>query len=288
MPKAITYPFQASPQQLTKHIEEYINVTVGTLSSFYLELPSGEHFVKYARFQTAYDQLKAATRAFATLDRKLILEAARKDALVIVVLRCMVGLSPPEVADICTETQQVPVTQGFARGVDQRAREGADLFGRARPETVRRLTAVIEAMCSAIERGATPTTPLVLHRLDKIDTVRGLDSLRQAARQGVDYSALLYERLLGRPFASHRDSVSEMIGDIVESQVIATLSAAHVPFHKTGRAEKISGFDQAPDFLVPDLKAPKVVIEAKLTQDDGTARDKVTRVQHLGTLSKGG
>ena len=34
--------------------------------------------------------------------------------------------------------------------------------------------------------------------------------------------------------------------------------------------------------------APQVVIEAKLTEDDGTARDKVTRVQHLGTLSMEG
>jgi len=30
------------------------------------------------------------------------------------------------------------------------------------------------------------------------------------------------------------------------------------------------------------------VIEAKLTEDDGTARDKVTRIQHLGELSTKG
>ncbi len=30
---------------------------------------------------------------------------------------------------------------------------------------------------------------------------------------------------------------------------------------------------------------PQVVIEAKITEDDGTARDKVTRVQHLDELS---
>ena len=37
----------------------------------------------------------------------------------------------------------------------------------------------------------------------------------------------------------------------------------------------------------PEKVAP-VVFEAKLTEDDGTARDKVTRVQHLGTLSMDG
>jgi hypothetical protein len=30
---------------------------------------------------------------------------------------------------------------------------------------------------------------------------------------------------------------------------------------------------------------PQVVIEAKITEDDGTARDKVTRVQHLASIS---
>jgi len=36
---------------------------------------------------------------------------------------------------------------------------------------------------------------------------------------------------------------------------------------------------------VPDEFSPQVVIEAKITEDDGTARDKITRVQHLGSLS---
>ncbi len=42
--------------------------------------------------------------------------------------------------------------------------------------------------------------------------------------------------------------------------------------------------DQAPDFLVPDQFQPVVLLEAKLAEDDGTARDKVTRVQHLAEL----
>ena len=36
---------------------------------------------------------------------------------------------------------------------------------------------------------------------------------------------------------------------------------------------------------MPDEFNPQIVIEAKLTEDDGTARDKITRVQHLGSLS---
>ncbi len=49
-----------------------------------------------------------------------------------------------------------------------------------------------------------------------------------------------------------------------------------------------SGFDQTPDFIIPSEFNPQVIIEAKITEDDGTARDKVTRIQHLGELSMAG
>jgi hypothetical protein len=99
---------------------------------------------------------------------------------------------------------------------------------------------------------------------------------------------LLYERFLGRPFAGHRDSVSELVGDVVESEIEDVLARAGISYRKTKRAAKVPGFDQAPDFVVPSAENPKVVIEAKLTEDDGTARDKVTRVQHLAELASRG
>jgi hypothetical protein len=58
-----------------------------------------------------------------------------------------------------------------------------------------------------------------------------------------------------------------------------------ISYRKTKHTERVAGFDQAPDFIVPDEVNPHVVIEAKITEDNGTARDKVRRVQHLGALS---
>jgi len=127
-----------------------------------------------------------------------------------------------------------------------------------------------------------------LYRLDKADTKNGLASLQPLADLGVPYAMLLYERFLGRPFAGHRDSVSELVGDILESAIETQLAVAKISFRKTRRAERVSGFDQAPDFIVPDEFNPEIVIEAKITENDGTARDKVTRVQHLGSLSMQG
>ena len=119
------------------------------------------------------------------------------------------------------------------------------------------------------------------HRLAKADTAKGLSSLQNAANLHVPYAVLLYERYLGRPYASHRDSVSELVGDLMENAIEEQLQSRNITYRKTGRAERIEGFDQAPDFFVPTEFAPTVIIEAKLTNDDGTARDKVTRLIRL-------
>ncbi len=95
---------------------------------------------------------------------------------------------------------------------------------------------------------------------------------------------LLYERFLGRPFATYRDSISKKVGDILEDALRARLDSSRVPYHQAGVAERFEDMDQAPDFLIPNRLQPAVVLEAKLAEDDGTARDKVTRVQHLAEL----
>jgi hypothetical protein len=79
--------------------------------------------------------------------------------------------------------------------------------------------------------------------------------------------------------------VSELVGDSLESAIETVLHNAGVSFRKTKRAERVEGFDQTPDFIIPSEFNPQIIIEAKITEDDGTARDKVTRIQHLGELS---
>lgn len=77
---------------------------------------------------------------------------------------------------------------------------------------------------------------------------------------------LLYERFLGRPpFAGHRDSVSDLIGDSLESAIEDVLTKAGISFRKTKRAERIEGFDQVPDFT-------------PVLQKSETFRDKASRV----------
>jgi hypothetical protein len=68
-------------------------------------------------------------------------------------------------------------------------------------------------------------------------------SLRRSADLHVPYAMLLYERYLGRPFAFHRDSVSELIGDVMESAIESRLHKSRITYRKTKRAERVPGFD---------------------------------------------
>jgi hypothetical protein len=149
-----------------------------------------------------------------------------------------------------------------------------------------RVRALVQTACELLTDGCPDVPPGRIHRLQKADTTGGLVAVRNLAEIGAPYAMLLYERFLGRPFAGHRDSVSELVGDNLESAIEEALVQNGVSFRKTRRAERIIGFDQAPDFIVPDEFNPKVVIEAKMTEDDGTARDKVTRIIRLCQMSE--
>ena len=150
--------------------------------------------------------------------------------------------------------------------------------------TGKRIRAMIDAGVKLVTQGAGTVPTGIVHRLDKADTSQGLKSVQSVADLGAPYPVLLYERFLGRPYATHRDSVSELVGEVVESAIKNVLTDAKVSFRETKHAEKIPGFDQMPDFIIPDEFTPVALIEAKLTEDDGTARDKVARVQRLRTL----
>jgi hypothetical protein len=281
-------PFEVAFSDLETHIETYVDSVFASLRSEFLTLPKGKGFVEYPIFEEGYEALKRQTGNFRTLEPDAIFDLVRSAPITMIVLRSILGFTPPEWAYVTTEQANVEVPQGAARTLDRNIRlHPTKPLPAGGGVTEQRMRAMIATACRLLVDGA-PATPGLLHRLDKADTRHGLRSIQPLADIGVPYAMILYERFLGRPFAGHRDSVSELVGDVVEAAVEAVLANGQISYRKTRRAERVEGFDQAPDFIVPSEFNPKVVIEAKLTEDDGTARDKVTRVQHLGTLSMRG
>jgi hypothetical protein len=267
-------------------IDPLIDEVFGELKSGFLELPKGKGFVEYPIFESGYEALKKASSEFTVLDPDNLIKAVYGTPMAFIVLRTILGFTPSEWADVTTERTDVPVDQGAARALDRRLRVAPlTPLKDVNSITDQRIKAMVRTAIQMLERGIGDADQLlILHRLNKVDTAEGIKSIQPIAKLGVPYPALLYERLLGRPFAGHRDSVSELVGDVVEGAIEDVLSKAGVSYRKTKRAERVTGFDQAPDFIVPDEFNPSVVIEAKLTEDDGTARDKVARVQRLRTL----
>jgi hypothetical protein len=283
----VSRPFELTEEELNARLDEMVAATFGDLQSQFLVLPKSPGFIEFRDFQTAYETLKRATAAFADFSESTVWAALAEDSLVLVVLRTILGLSPPEWADLARTERGSDVNQQVARSLDVKVRQERGTLARLRTSsgvTKARVEALVSVAVEYITRGAPEGAADTVHRLAKVDTAEGLASLKHVAAAHVPYAVLLYERYLGRPFASYRDSVSELVGDVMESAIEELLSRAKITFRKTKRAERVPGFEQAPDFFVPTELAPAVIIEAKITGDDGTARDKVARILRLAAM----
>lgn len=296
-------PFELSREGLELHLEQMVDVTFSDIVSEFLLMPAGDAFIKYPEFRGAYEVLKHHTDAFENFTATAAQHALMENAGVLGVLRAILGMTAPEWGELARSELNSDITQGAARTLDRRCREDPTYIQRAqhryhavierahsrkqappeRPKSLKRVAALVEIAIQYITRGAPSEQEGVIHRLSKFDTSTGIDSLRYAAKENVPYAVLLYERYLGRPFAGHRDAVSELVGELMESAIEERLRNTGVSYRKTGRAERIPGFGQAPDFCIPDELSPAVIIEAKITSDDGTARDKVARIKELET-----
>ena len=282
------YPFELPYSEVRADLDTYVDAVFSCLESEFLVMPKGIGFIDYPVFEQGYEALKHATKGFTLLDPEALLQKTFEAPVVILVLRTMLGFTPPEWAYVATLQTGVEVSQGFVRSLDRKIRLSPLSPLADGKVTVERVKALIETACRLLKEGAPDVSSDKIHRLDKADTKTGMSGVQTLAGMGAPYAMLLYERFLGRPFAGHRDSVSDLIGDSLESAIEDALSKAGVSYRKTKRAEKIPGFDQTPDFIIPSEFNPQIIIEAKITEDDGTARDKATRIQHLGELSMAG
>lgn len=292
----ILHPFLYDVANLTGDaLDPYVAAVCNSLTSNFLSMPRGDGFIEYPLFDDAYETLKRNTNAFEILDAEALTGLVLQKPLILAVLRTIAGFSPPELAHLATiegESAGIEVDQGWARNFDKKARLAAMAgkplsAGGTRAETLQRINLSVKTACKYIMAGGR-SNAATIHRLDKVDTAGGLATVRTCAQTNVAYSMLLYERMLGGPFITHRNSVSGLVGDVMESAVEQQLIHYGITHHKTGHAEQILGFEQAPDFIVTNPANPRVVIEAKITEDDGTARDKMTRIWRLGDICRRG
>jgi hypothetical protein len=89
-------PFEIEPTDLEIRLDEMVSVTFGDLQSQFLVLPRGGGFIPFEDFQDAYEVLKRHTGGFASFNESAVWAAIEENALALLVLRTILGLSPPE------------------------------------------------------------------------------------------------------------------------------------------------------------------------------------------------
>lgn len=216
------YPFEADPQEVLANPDDFVEAVFSSLESAFLTLPKGDAFVEYPAFEGAYEALKKATGSFSQLPREQISDLVYANPLCLLVIRSILGFTPPEWAYVASERKGEDIDQNFARDLERRARFEPLRPMRHTPLRDARLKAMLEVACDLMEEGSPKPSPVTVHRLDKADTASGLETIKSLAALGAPYAMLLYERFLGRPFAGHRDSVSGLVGDSLKTMLIAT------------------------------------------------------------------
>lgn len=252
------FPFEATFDEIKTNPTAYISSIFSCLESDFLTMPKGKGFIEYPVFEKGYEALKQASLGFSELSLEKILRTVFSEPISIIVLRSIIGFTPPEWAYLTTQKTGVQVTQGYARSLDRKIRMAPEIPLNDSGVTGDRVRALVQTACNILIEGAPEVETKKIHRLDKADTKNGISGIQALAKMGVPYAMLLYERFLGRPFAGHRDSVSDLIGDSLESAIEDILSKAGISYRKTKRAERIQGFDQSPDFIIPSEFNPQI------------------------------
>ena len=146
------FPFEASFDQVRTNLDPYVDAVFGCLHSEFLVMPKGSGFVDFRTFDTGYEQLKRSTAGFRDVTPLTLSSAVFDSPISLIVLRCMLGFTPPEWAYLATRYTGIEVTQGAARTIDRNIRKDPH---RPLPSglTEQRISALIAVACELLAKG---------------------------------------------------------------------------------------------------------------------------------------
>lgn len=251
------------------------------LTPLYHAVPWSDWIIERETFLKIFRLTSELVGDFSVISAPRISETISRYPRSLMVFRLVTGYTWNEFSDILLTKLDTGIQPQKLQQIE-RAETIEDVPGRPSEDAIRKLG---EALFGIVEK-----TLMVLpddldpdrfrSRQDKIDTEEGWASVHRCVTEGISLADLLYERYTGRPFAYVRDALSEQKGDILEDALENLLKEHRIPYDRITDNE-IPGFEQAPDYALPDRQKPVVVIESKLAEDGGTARDKASRIERL-------
>ena len=272
-----------------------------TQPSFHL-VPRGNAMASQTDFTAGYDALAAATGNFsdisqATLTRALLITPAGLPALRMIA--CLTNKELAVTMKLLDPTLKVSdeTLKKFQHGEPPDLSATGRRAEQAEAKRVALASAIVTAIKATMDRQILTVpdnaTATFHSKLDHQDTIGGWASVHATAVNGVPYSALLYHRYVGGVWRQVQDAYSEVKGDnILEVPLERLLRAEGVPFYRAPSGQKGAaetarryGVDPGPDFVIPE-EQPAVVIESKVAEDGGTARDKADRFMNFADSAR--
>ena len=245
----------------------------------YYELPT---------FRAAYQEASERTSQFTDVSQDTLIEMLLSAPSTLLVLRTILGLTPQEFAkttDLVAEPLGMkPLTPSRVNSMERNGNIGPK-------KTAYNTASLVAATVSgALDGSLFPDPPGDLRpKQQKFDTEDGWGTVKELARDGVPYDVFLHQRHYGGAFRQILDATSTKRGNIVEDAVEELFEQHHIPYIRTGahnQADIARRFGikvtPAPDFVVFDQAgALRAMLECKLVNDGGTARDKALRFERL-------
>lgn len=255
-------------------------------------IPRGDTMADERDFDFAYECLAEHTENFADVSEENLIEALSESPLVLAPLRMILGFTYNELSWAMKLTRTGTTTSGTTLRNFERGPEPHRITAR-RSEMIETVAATaVAAMDRSILHIPESARRFFHSKLDKRDTMAGWNTVAVAAG-GVPYSTLLYQRYVGGVWRQIQDAYSEVKGDKLLEQPIADLFDANgVSYYRSGtgasgatETERKFGLSPGPDFVLPE-ESPTVIIESKVAEDGGTARDKAARIKNAAEAAK--
>jgi hypothetical protein len=235
----------------------------------------------------AYRVAREATKTFTRVSVEDISSTILRSPTTVLVWRLLVGFTWTEFA-AATEAVAVelPVESGAVSAERLRRLER----GQGKPASQSDARLIAEVTVRAVNGTLWPAVPDGRRtKQQRPDLVEGWQSVHRFASEGVPLEVLLHQRMYGGAFRQLLDSTSSLRGDSLEEALAAELDLSRVSYVRTGphnQAEVRVRFNMTiqptPDFVFHDSRDRlRGVLEAKLTNDGGTARDKAGRFASL-------
>ena len=166
-------PFEVPFDEVKSGLDGFVTTIFSLLQSEFLVLPRGDGFVHDLSFETGYEALKRATSEFTNVTTEAVMSAVSEFPIAMIVVRTMLGFTPPEWAYLAAQKTGLELSQGFSRSLDRSIRMQKFHLSRAGKITLARIRALIDTACTLINSPAPNVEAGQVHRLDKADTHQG-------------------------------------------------------------------------------------------------------------------